>query len=98
MAGLVEVGENRPHLEVAVFDHPGIVPKMQALEHGVHRIPPDVYHEVVVVTIPQHFPPWNRVIAVVEQDRFHAPVQVLGDVWQGRSKSLLDNITILTGR
>ncbi len=36
MAGLVEVGENRPHLEVAVFDHPGIVPEMQALEHGVH--------------------------------------------------------------
>ncbi len=74
VASLVEVGKNRPRLEVAVVVNLGVVPEMQALEHGVHRIPPDVVCHVVVVAIllelPQHFPPWNRVIAAVEQDSF----------------------------
>ncbi len=81
MASLVEVNENRPHLEVTVVVHLDNVPEMQTLEHGVHLIPPDVVcHEVVVaiwLESPQHFPPWNRVIAAVEEDIFHAPVCIL---------------------
>ncbi len=96
MASLVEVGKNRPHLELAVIVHLGVVPEMHALLHGIHRIPPDVIcHEVVVailLELPQHFPPWNRVIAAVEQDSFHAPVCVPADVWQVRLQSLLDSI------